>query len=176
MTKNIKGHILLYQQVVNSMHSDCSVEGVMNTTSSNVRPIHVSIQVEMDRISTKTECLTCSSYLYILNPSNNLIIWSFVEHNLRSKLVIYFLSPKPTKETNLNCKLTRIKVCWTVLNSCGPSLIGVALNNDISCQIAHFSTSCDDSSTNSLSHSYVSVLKRRRNCESHSIRTNGCDT
>ena len=48
MTKNIKGYILLHQQIVHGMHSHSSVEGVVNATPSNIRPTDIPIQVEMD--------------------------------------------------------------------------------------------------------------------------------
>jgi len=49
---DVIGHVALYEQLVNAVGSDGSVEGVVDGTITHIGTIHLSRQVEVDRIAT----------------------------------------------------------------------------------------------------------------------------
>lgn len=68
MSHDVVSHIALYQEVMNPMSSDGSVEGVVDGTVSHVGPIHTATQVEVDGIATQTECLSTLTHFNMFNP------------------------------------------------------------------------------------------------------------
>jgi hypothetical protein len=62
---------VFYQDIVCSMNVDGTIKCVVNTTASDIRGGHVSIKMEMDWISSKSESLTSMGNLCVRYSSSN---------------------------------------------------------------------------------------------------------
>lgn len=63
-------HVALYQEVVDPVSCDGSVEGVVDGAVSDVGAIHTATQVEVHRVSAQSEGLAAVTYLRVLNPAS----------------------------------------------------------------------------------------------------------
>lgn len=98
---------MLDESVVRAMHIDCSVEGVVDSQTSDVRAAHVPVQMKMDWVSTQTEGLASMGNLNVAQVKHcrfSVRLWC-MGNDVNTKLVTSSLRTKSSLETGLGCKL-----------------------------------------------------------------------
>ena len=68
MSHDIIGNVSLYQEMVDSVSSDGSVEGVVYGTATHVRTIHAATQMEVDGVAAQAEGLPTLTHLHMFYP------------------------------------------------------------------------------------------------------------
>ena len=109
---------MLDESVVRAMHIDCSVEGVVDSQTSDVWSAHVSIQMKMDWVSTQTEGLASMGNLNVAQAKHRrfrVSVWCMC-YDVSTKLVTTSLRTEPSLEAGLGHKLpwkkTPVKGRW----------------------------------------------------------------
>ena len=107
VSHDVVGNVVFYEEVVNSMNSDGTVESVMDTAATYVRARHIPVKMEMNRVATQPEGLTCVSDLYVTDTTFDklLILVLGKQHDLCTKLIASSFFSKTTKEAGLSGKL-----------------------------------------------------------------------
>ena len=109
---------MLDESVVRAMHIDCSVEGVVDSQTSDVRAAHVPVQMKMDWVSAQTEGLASMGNLDVAEAKHRCFrvsAWC-MGNDVSTKLVTTSLRTKPSLEAGLGHKLplkkTPVKGWW----------------------------------------------------------------
>ena len=162
MAQNIVGHILLHQQTVYGVDGDGTVEGVVDATPPHVGSRHVTVEMEVDGVTSEPECLASVSDLHVLYPSCHvtLILLCGMDHDLRAKLVSHHLCSEPPQEAGLHLKLTWSELLGTRLHLSVPFLIDVSSDHHVPGEVAHLPAGLQPPPSHLLHHGDVLVLQR----------------
>ena len=74
LTENIKEDSSLDPEIVYTVHGDCTIKTVMYGAPLHVRPLHVSIHVEVNGVPPQAERLPTMFHLHVWEVSNSLFL------------------------------------------------------------------------------------------------------
>ena len=96
------------ERVVRAVHVDRSVEGVVDAQASDVRPAHVAVEVEVDRVSTQAEGLPGVGHLDVAQANHRRLAVRLgrMRNDVRAELVTSGLRAEASLETRLGCELS----------------------------------------------------------------------
>lgn len=105
---DIVDDIVFHPQVVGLMDVHCSVESLVETAAPDIGGLHVTIQMQVDGVSSKSVGLTHVRQLNILNTGNGQFQVRFgcMDQDVSSKFIRSHLISKTTLETGLGSKLS----------------------------------------------------------------------
>ena len=106
------------ERVVRAVHVDRSVEGVVDAQAPDVRPAHVAVEVEVDRVSTQAEGLPGVGHLDVAQANHRRIavFRRRMRNDVSTKLVTSGFTTESSLETRLSgklsCKQTAVTGGW----------------------------------------------------------------